>query len=116
MVLLIVFGVLGVLASFLLLSVVNDTAGHGRSVPAMLYVLVFGQFFLSATQAVCGVFVRQGRNWARVLAIVLCSLNILGALVSLLTGAVLQAISAFAINAVLIRLLTDYEVQAWCDR
>jgi hypothetical protein len=65
---------------------------------------------------VSGVFVLQGRNWARLLAIGLCSVNLLGAVVSLFTGAIFQAITAFAINVALIRLLNDYEVQAWCDK
>lgn len=115
-ILLIVFGTLGILFAFILMMIVNDEGSHGRSVPAYLYVLVFAQFALSGAQAVSGVFVWQGRNWARVLAIALCSLNILGALASLFTGAVLQAISGIAINIALIRLLNDYEVQAWCDR
>ncbi|MFG1604880.1 hypothetical protein [Actinoplanes sp. NPDC049265] len=115
-VLLIVFGVLGILASFLLLSIVNDSSGHGQSVPAFLYVLVYAQFMVSAAQAVSGGFVLQGRNWARVLAIALSSLNLVAAVVSLFTGAIAQAISGLAINIALIRLLNDYEVQAWCDR
>ncbi|MEV6632182.1 hypothetical protein AB0M54_15665 [Actinoplanes sp. NPDC051470] len=110
------FGGLGILFAAVLMSIVNDSASHGQSVPAYLYVLVFLQVALSAAQAVSGVFVWQGRNWARVLAIALCSLNILGALVSLFTGAVLQSIWGIAINVALIRLLNDYEVQVWCDR
>ena len=113
-ILLIAFGGLGFLFAILLMSLVTDS--HGASVPAYMYILVFVQFALSGAQAVSGVFVWQGRNWARVLAIALCSLNILGAVVSLFTGAILQAISGIAINVGLIRLLNDYEVQAWCDK
>jgi len=115
-VLLIVFGVLGLLLALLLMSIVSDSAGHGQSVPALLYILVFVQFGLSAAQATSGVFVWQGRSWARGLAIVLCSVNIVGALVSLATGAVLQAISGVAINVALLRLLNNYDVQVWCSK
>lgn len=115
-VLLIVFGVLGLLFAFLLMSIVSDSNSHGQSVPAMLYVLAFAQFALSAAQAMSGVFIWQGRSWARVLAIVLCSVNIVGALVSLFTGAVFQAISGAAINVGLLRLLNNYEVQVWCSK
>lgn len=115
-VLLVVFGVLGLLLALLLMSIVNDSSDHGQSVPAVLYVLVFAQFALSAAQAMSGVFIWQGRSWARVLAIVLCSVNIIGAVVSLFTGAIFQAISGAAINIGLLRLLNDYEVQVWCSK
>lgn len=115
-VLLTVFGLLGILAAALLMSIISDSADTGRSVPAVLYLLGYAQFALSATLALCGVFVWQGRSWARVLAIALCSVNLVGALVTLISGAVFQAIAGFAINVALIRLLTGSEVQAWCDR
>jgi len=111
-VLLIVFGVLGFLLALLLMSMVSDS--HGRSVPAVLSVLVFAQMALSAAQAVCGVAIWEGWSWARGLAISLCSVNLVGALVSLFTGAILQAIAGAAVNIGLLRLLNDYEVQAWC--
>lgn len=115
-VLLSVFGGLGFLYAFLLMSVVSDSSDHGQSVPTVLYVLVWVQFALSAAQVICGVSVWQGRNWARVLAIVLCSINILGAVVSLFSGAVFQSIVAIGVNAAMLRLLNDYEVQVWCTR
>jgi hypothetical protein len=115
-VLLVVFGVLGLLFALVLMSIVNDSGDHGQSVPAVLYVLVFAQLALSAAQAMSGVFIWQGRSWARVLAIVLCSVNIIGAVVSLFTGAIFQAISGAAINIGLLRLLNNYEVQVWCSK
>jgi hypothetical protein len=115
-VLLVIFGVLGLLFALLLMSIVNDSGDHGQSVPAVLYVLVFVQLALSAAQAMSGVFIWQGRSWARVLAIVLCSVNIIGAVVSLFTGAIFQAISGAAINIGLLRLLNNYEVQVWCSK
>ena len=113
-VLLIVFGVLGFLLAILLLSIVSDS--HGQSVPAVLYVLVLAQMALSAAQAVSGVAIWEGWSWARGLAIALCSVNLVGALVSLFTGAIFQAISAAAINIGLLRLLNNYEVQVWCSK
>ena len=110
------FGVLGILLAFLLRSIVGDSADHGQSVPAVLYILVYAQLLLSATQAISGVFIWQGREWARVLAIVLCSVNILGAVVSLFTGAILQAIGALAINIGLLRLLNNEDVREWCAK
>lgn len=115
-VLLIVFGVVGLLYTLLLWGTVNDEAGHGQSVSPVAYVLVLAQFLVSGAQVVSGAFVWRGRGWARVLAIALNSLNIVGAVISLFTGAVVLAIPAIAINIGMIRLLTDYEVQAWCDR
>lgn len=109
-----VFGLLGILSALLLRSVVGDSVDHGQSVPAVLYVLVYAQFALSATQAICGVFVWQGRSWARVVAIVLCSVNIVGAVVSLFTGAVLQTIAGLALNIGLLRLLNNDDVREWC--
>ncbi|MEU4162952.1 hypothetical protein [Actinoplanes sp. NPDC026670] len=115
-VLLAMFGGLGFLYAFLLMSAVSDSSDHGQSVSAVLYVLIYVQFALSAAQVICGVLVWQGRNWARVLAIVLCSINILGAVVSLFSGAVFQAIAAIGVNAAMLRLLSGYEVQVWCSR
>jgi hypothetical protein len=113
-VLLIVFGVLGFLFALLLMSIVGDS--HGQSVPAWVYVLVFAQMALSAAQAVSGVAIWQGASWARGLAIALCSVNLIGAVASLFTGAILQAISGAAVNIALIRLLNNYEVDVWCSK
>ncbi|HKT00579.1 MAG TPA: hypothetical protein VJT31_13675 [Rugosimonospora sp.] len=115
-VLLAVFGGLGICAGYLLLSIVNDSASHGQSVPAVLYVLVYGQFALAAAEAVCGVFVWQGRAWARTAGNVLCSVNIVGAVLSLFAGAIPQAIAGIAINIGLLRLLNNEDVRDWCSR
>jgi hypothetical protein len=113
-VLLIVFGVLGFLLALLLMSIVSDS--HGQSVPAVLYVLVIAQMALSAAQAVSGVAVWEGLSWGRGLAIAVCSVNLVGAAVSLFTGAVLPAISGAAVNIALLRLLNNYEVDVWCSK
>lgn len=115
-VLLVVFGGLGLVAALLLMSIVGDSADHGQEVPAFLYVLVYAQFVLSVALAACGIFVWQGRSWARILAIVLCSLNIAGGVVSLFSGAVFQAVAGIAVNIAMLRLLNNDDVRAWCDR
>ncbi|BCJ55700.1 hypothetical protein Asp14428_71750 [Actinoplanes sp. NBRC 14428] len=111
-----VFGVLGLLIAFVLMAAINDSSGHGQSVPILLYVLFFVQFALSTAQTASGVFLWRGRSWARTLAIALCSVNIVGGLVSLATGAIFQAVAGIAINIGLIRLANNDEVQAWCGR
>lgn len=115
-VLLLIFGGLGIVVALLLTSIVDDSADHGRSVPAVLYVLVYAQLLLSTTMSAAGAFVWQGRSWARVLGIVLCSVNVAFAFASLFTGAVLQGLMGIAINVALLRLLNDYEVRVWCIR
>jgi hypothetical protein len=112
-VLLLLFGGIGILTTLALLSV-DD---HGQSVPTAVSVLLYVQFLFSATLVLCGVLIWQGcRPWARLLAIVLCSFNIVGCLVALFTGAILQALWGIGINVGLIGLLSNDEVREWCDR
>jgi len=115
-VLLAVFGVIGLFSAYLLQLVVTDSTSHGQSVPAVLYVLVYAGFAFAAAEALCGIFIWQGRAWARILAIVLCSVNIVGAVVSLFSGAIPQAIAGVAINVGLLRMLNNEDVRDWCDR
>jgi len=115
-ILLVLFGALGIVMAFVLRMVVSDSTDHGQSVPAVLYVLVYAQFALSATQAISGVFVWQGRSWARGLGIVLCWVNIAGGVVSMFTGAVVQAITGIGLNLAMLRLLSSEDVREWCDR
>lgn len=113
-ILLMVFGVLGILVTLVLLSIVNDDVDHGESVNGLAYVLVYGQIALSVVQIASGAFVWARQSWARVLAIVICSVNILGALFSLTQGAFLQVITGVALNIWLIILLNRDEVRDWC--
>lgn len=113
-ILLIVFGGLGILLALLLLSLVSDEASHGSAEPGIVYALFYGQLILSAAEALSGVFVWLGRGWARTLAIVLCSINILSGVLSLFTGVAIQAIIGAVINIALIRLLASSEVGEWC--
>jgi hypothetical protein len=113
-VLLIIFGALAILVALALLATVNDATDHGESVSGILYVLVYGQFILSAAQIVSGIFVLVGKPWARVLAVVICSLNLLGGVVSLVTGNFLQALFGIVINGALIATLNRNDVRDWC--
>src|SRR5205807_2387966 len=110
-VLLVIFGVLTLAVTSLLLSVVNDQSDHGEAVNPFVYGLAYGQFVFSVAQVTSGLFVWQGRAWARTLAVVLCSVNILGGVVSLISGNVVQAIVSIALNGGLISILNGDNVR-----
>jgi hypothetical protein len=115
-VMLIVFGALSLLLGLLLLSLLNSDKNNGNTVSSAFYGAAYLQMVLSVAQIVSGVLVLQGRSWARVLAIVLCGLNLLGDLVSLFSGAGFQGILGVLVNIGLIRLLVNDEVVEWCRR
>lgn len=73
------------------------------------------QFALSGTQIVSGIFVLRGAWWARLLGIVLCGINLIGAVVNLVSGAPLPAIIAIALNVALIKYLMNEDVREWCN-
>lgn len=110
-ILLAVFGGLGLMLAMLLLSVVNNE----DDVPGWVYGLVYVQFLLSGLQILSGIFVWLGKAWARTAATAVCSVNLVGAVLSLLSGAFLQALTTAAVNIALIRLLRGREVSDWCD-
>jgi hypothetical protein len=113
----VVVGLLGVLTTWLLLSLLNDAADHGESVKSWLYGLCYLQFVVSGTQIVSGVVVWFGRQpWARTAAIVICVLNLLGGVVSLFSGNCLPAIFNVILNIALIRILSSDDVHDWCHR
>ena len=109
-ILLVVFGALSLMLAMLLLSVVND-----EDVAAWVYGLVAVQFLLSGAQILSGIFVWLGRAWARTVATVVCSVNLVGAVLSLASGAVPQAITAGAVNIALLRMLRGRDVTEWCE-
>lgn len=115
-VLLVVFGALGMLAALLLMALVNGGTAPGRSAPAVGYALGYAQFLLSAALATSGVFVWPGRSWARALAIGLCSVAVLGTLVTLVVTAQARAVLGVAAHLALLRLLNEPDVRAWCRR
>ena len=110
-ILLAVFGGLGLMLAMLLLSAVN-AAGD---VPGWVYGLVYVQFGLSGLQILSGIFVWLGKAWARTAATVVCSINLVGAVLSLLSGAFLNALTTGAVNIALIRLLRSREVADWVE-
>jgi hypothetical protein len=113
-VVLVVFGVLGLLTAMLLLGAANSDADHGRDVPGALYALIYVQFALSALQVASGVLLWRGVSWAIGLATVICVINIFGNILSLFAGAILQAILGIVINVVIIKNLRSEEVAEWC--
>jgi hypothetical protein len=110
-VLLAVFGGLGLMMAMLLLSIVNDES----DLPGWIYALVYGQLLLSGAQILTGVFVYLGKSWARTTATVICSINLIGAVLSLVSGAIVQAITGAAVNIALLRMLTSSDVKEWCE-
>lgn len=110
-VLLTAFGLIGVVFAW-----VSEASlgAHGEAVKPALRALLYIQLVLSAAQAGSGLFLWQGRNWARVLALLLCGINIAGGVITLLSGA-LGAIVGIAVNVVLIKMLRDGEVWDWCN-
>jgi uncharacterized membrane protein (DUF2068 family) len=113
-VLLIVLGALGVLLSFFVIALLHRDQNNGDTVSGGVFFLLYLQLVLSAAEAVAGILLLQGRGWARIVAIVLCSINLAGAVISLFTGAGGSVITGILINVALIRLLTREEVVEWC--
>jgi hypothetical protein len=115
-VLLILFGVLGLIVTFAeIVTVRSNSATLGVDVPGFIYGLLYGQLVLAAGQFVSGIAIRRGgRAWARVLPATVCWLNIVAALFLLFTGSIAQAVFAFVINGLLLWLLSRYEVIEWC--
>ena len=113
-VLLCIFGLLGALGSLVLLSALNNDADHGQSDPGILFVICYLGLAVSCLQIFSGLFVWQGKRWARTLAFWLCALNLLGAVVSLFSGGAVQAVVSVLLNIVLIRMVANDEVDWWC--
>jgi hypothetical protein len=113
-VLLIVFGALGTLLATVLLSEVAEDAGHGMDVGAAAYLAGWLQLVVSGAELASGVFLWRGRAWARVVATVVCGLNILGALVVLVQGVPL-ALPGIGINIGLIAVVNARETADWCE-
>jgi MFS family permease len=114
-ILLAVLGVLGLLLAWLVLTLLDNDRNDGQSVADGYFMLVYLQFALSGLQVVSGVLLWRGSRVGRVLGIVLCVVNVLGAIGTLASGAVAQAIFAAALNIGLIRMLADEEVGYWIE-
>jgi hypothetical protein len=114
-ILLVVFGIIGLGAAWLLLSIVNDDVSHGESAPGFYSVLAYIQLALAVSQILSGILVWAGLNWGRILAIVLCSVNILGAAANLFTGNIFGALVGIVLNIALIVMLNRDEVADWCQ-
>jgi hypothetical protein len=115
-VLLIVFGALGLLIGVLLLALISHDKNKGETISTALYISAYLQLLLSAAEIAGGVLVLQGKEWARILAIVLCSLNVLGGVISLVSGGGGSGIVGMGLNLLMIRLLLNSEVAEWTRR
>jgi hypothetical protein len=110
-ILLAVFGGLSLMLAMLLLSAVNNE----NDLPGWVYGLVFVQFLLAGLQILSGVFVWIGKAWARTIATVVCSINIAGAVLTLLSGGVLNGLVTMSVSIGLIVLLRHREVSDWLE-
>jgi hypothetical protein len=109
-------GLITLVGNVFLLSLVNDGANRGRSVASIVYELFYGQILLSPLHIISGIFLWSGRSWARHLAIAVCSVNIVGGILGLVSGSVSQSLTGIVVNIVLIRLLVYPPVVEWCRR
>lgn len=108
-VVLVIFGSISLMRAMLLLSIINDEP----DLPRWIYGLVTVQFLLAGAQTLSGIFVWLGKSWARTVATVVCSVNLVGAVFAL-AGDIVQAITTAAVNIGLLWLLRRPEVGDWC--
>ncbi len=113
-ILLVLFGVLGILVGLLLVGALEDDRSHGQSVGTLPYLLAVAALALSVIQSVSGAFVFVGREWARVTAVAICVLNVLAGLLTLVSGGAVQACVGIAVNIALIVALNKEPVTDWC--
>ncbi|WP_327000134.1 hypothetical protein OHA72_34030 [Dactylosporangium sp. NBC_01737] len=111
---LVLFGLLGILVGLLLLAAVENDRDHGQSVGALASLLAVATVALAILQAVSGAFVFVGREWARVTGIVICAVNVLAGLFTLVSGGAAQACVGIAVNVALIVALNKEAVADWC--
>ena len=112
-ILLMFFGGLGLVLAPFLLRALRDDAAHGRSVSGPAYGLVAVATVLALTQLLCGVFVFQGREWARKVAIGVCALSVVTSLVALAAGAVYPVVIGVAISIVIFANINKPPVVSW---
>jgi hypothetical protein len=113
-ILLIVFAVLGLLLDLVLVFAANSVTADGGVVKSWVYPLAYAQFALSAGQAVAGIFLLQGKEWARITGLVVTGLNLLAFVYSLISGSGFSA-TGLAFNGIVMYLLTKKEVREWCS-
>jgi hypothetical protein len=113
-ILLIVFGVLGTFVSLVLYSSVEDDRSHGVSVSSFVYGLVLASIVLAVAEAVSGVFVILGREWARIAAIAICALNALSGVITVIGSQAFQGCIGVLLNVALIVALNRDDVRTWC--
>lgn len=111
---LVIFGIFGLLVAALLLAEANSDVDHGRDVSTALYALIYVQFALSTAQVVSGVAVWLGKRWAIGLATAVLAVNILGNIMSFFAGAFVPAAVGLLVNGSLIATVRGDDVVEWC--
>jgi hypothetical protein len=109
-ILLIVFGLLGVLVTLLLLVDLNE---DGDTLDVLPAVLAYIQLVVSCVQIGSGVVLWRGITWAPAAVTTICGVNIFFGLASLFTGSV-AALLPLVLNGLLIALIRRDDVQDWC--
>jgi hypothetical protein len=112
-VLLVLLGLLGVFGTWLLLSLANNAVKQGHVVSPAVHQFGYIQFALSGALIASGLLVWLGKPWGRILAIVLCSVNVLGGVIALFRGLPYMIIIGILLNISLIRTLSQDTVKDW---
>jgi hypothetical protein len=112
-VLLIVIGVLAIILSFYDIGQLHSAADDGLTVDGTDYGIDYAQMAFSLAQIASGVFLWQGREWARIVGIICCSLNLLGGIVLLFAGNPIGALINIVVNGGIIVALTRPDVRDW---
>lgn len=112
---LIAIGALGVLYTLFAFSQLHAAAQEGLEVDGVEYGIWFVQLAFSVVQIISGIFLWRGREWARVLGLVFCWLNLVGGIITLFTGAIVPAFIGLAINGGVIAALTRPDVRDWAQ-
>jgi hypothetical protein len=113
-VLLIVIGALGMLLSLVILAGLGYLSDSGASVNSGYFVLFIVQIAMSAFQIASGIFALQGKSWARIAGIVICSITIAGNVINVLSGGTAPGLIGIALNGWVVATLSHPDVRAWC--
>jgi hypothetical protein len=106
---LLVFGAIGVLLSWLML---QDALDHGDENSVVVTSAV--NLAVAVAQVISGFLVFNGTEWGRRLAIGVSAVNLIGALILLVNGLGGQAMLGIFVNLVLVVALMTEKVTAWC--
>jgi hypothetical protein len=112
-ILVICFGLLGIVLGIFVLAILADTESDGQNLGGVASALVVVSIVVSVAQVAGGVLVLAGKNWGRLLAITVSCLVIASDVV-LIIGGTAQGCLGIIINVALIAGLMRQEVRDWC--